>query len=115
MTVKVHWLFQWLFRVQSMSDKTGIVMYMKCNMSHFKANILFFQNLLRMLAALYGVELDDRVTAGFTENFEIIRQLIADYGDCLSFDYFKPVKDEREAEKIALSETGFAPTASEYC
>ena len=69
-------------------------------MPHFIANIFFFQN----------------KTTEFSKNFETIRELIAEYGDCLSFDYFKPVKNEREAEKLALSETsnGFPPIASKY-
>ena len=70
--------------------------------------------MLRYFASLYGIQLDDIGPTDFSKQFETIRELIAEYGDCLSFDYFKPVKNEREAEKLALSETGFPPIASKY-
>lgn len=68
-----------------------------------------------MLASQYGIPFDDRGAADVSKNLQTITRLIAEYGDCLSFDYFQPVKDEREAEKLALSHTGITPLASRIC
>ena len=71
--------------------------------------------MLRLFASLYGIQLDDPRAAEFSNNLRTVVRLIAEYGDCLSFDYFKPVKDEREAEKLALAATGYPPLASKFC
>ncbi|XP_028404446.1 ATP-binding cassette sub-family A member 1-like [Dendronephthya gigantea] len=63
-------------------------------------------NMLRLLLSLNGG------ASGFSERFQTIARLIADNGDCLSFDYFKPVKNEREAERLALTEKGYPPLAT---
>ena len=51
-------------------------------------------------------------TSSFTSSVKKYAHLIAEFGDCLSFDYFKPVKTELLMEKMALSERGFRPIAS---
>ena len=65
-----------------------------------------------MLASQYGISFDDQGASDISKNLQTVTRLIAEYGDCLSFDYFQPVKDEREAEKLALVRTGYAPLAS---
>ena len=70
---------------------------------------------MRGIASLYGITFDDGGVDDISKNLQMVTRLIAEYGDCLSFDYFQPVKDEREAEKLALSHTGFAPLASRIC
>lgn len=67
---------------------------------------------MRLLASLYGIPLDIQKASGFSNDLQTIGRLIADYGDCLSFDSFKAVKNEREAEKLALAAKGFPPIAS---
>jgi hypothetical protein len=80
--------------------------------AHNRYSVLF-QNLLRLFLPEYGIKLNG---LGSTSNtLQMLGRLIAENGDCLSFDYFKPVKDEREAEKLVLSEKGYAPLASTSC
>lgn len=50
----------------------------------------------------------------FTKQLQTYARLIAEFGDCLSFDYFKPVKTERLVEKMAMEESAFPPIASMY-
>ncbi|CAB3992561.1 ATP-binding cassette sub-family A member 1-like [Paramuricea clavata] len=67
-------------------------------------------SLLQLFASAYGIELNG--LGSTSNNVQMLGRLIAENGDCLSFDYFKPVEDERAAEKIVLSEKGYAPLAS---
>ena len=64
-----------------------------------------------MVAARYLFDLNTR-RLGVTNQLRVFARLIVEHGDCMSFDYFKPVKNERLAEKIAMQESDSPPIAS---